>query len=104
MNIVSQTTDTGLTPGLLQVLHKQVFFLSSQMYIDLVYASHYIYNGHLVIHFPSLVRNTCPAGPILAISAAKVQQERAAEQMEGPVFAPRAAGHTALLGQLRLRC
>lgn len=35
MNIASQTTDTGLTPGLLKVLHKQVFFSSSQMYIDL---------------------------------------------------------------------
>lgn len=34
MNIAGQTTDTGLTPGLLKVLHKQVFFSSSQMYID----------------------------------------------------------------------
>lgn len=104
MNIASQTMDTALTPGLLKVLHKQVFF-SSQMYIDLAtcrFMPHIV--SIMVIHFPSLVHNTCPAGPILAVPAAKVQQERAAEQMDGCVFAPRTAGDAALLGQLWLRC
>lgn len=36
MKMASQTTDTGLTPGLLKVLHKQVIFSSSQMHIHLV--------------------------------------------------------------------
>lgn len=36
MNIANQTTDTGLTPGLLKVLHKQVFYSESVPFIQLM--------------------------------------------------------------------
>lgn len=94
MNIAGQTTDTGLTPGLLKVLHKQVFFSSSQMYIDPATCR----------FMPHIVSTMVISSSIPAVPAAKVQQERAEDQMEGCVFAPRAAGDAALLGQLRLSC
>lgn len=33
MNVATQKTDTGLTPGLLKILHKQVFYFTARPYL-----------------------------------------------------------------------
>lgn len=33
MNVATQKTDTGLTPGLLKILHKQVFYSTARPHL-----------------------------------------------------------------------